>query len=71
MYPWARSYPWAKVSVDGLDALKAWFERVGERPAVKRAVTLPRPVPAFFGEGDVEAEEKANADRFKHELGKR
>ena len=65
MYPYARSYPWAKVSVEGLEHLEAWFARVGERPAVRRALQKPRPVPAFFGEGDEAAEQAANAARFR------
>ena len=27
IYPWARAYIWAKVSVDDLDNLNAWFAR--------------------------------------------
>jgi GST-like protein len=27
-YPWARAYDWAKTSVDGLDNLQAWFDRL-------------------------------------------
>lgn len=64
-YPWARSYYWAKVSVDGLDNLQAWFDRMDARPATQRALELPKPFPAFFGKGDVAASESANADRFK------
>ena len=65
MYPYARAYPWAKVSVDGLDHLKAWFHRLDRRPAIQRALTLPKPFPAFFGEGDEGGSEAANAARFK------
>ena len=49
MYPWARSYPWARVSVDGLDHLREWFERMDARPATQKAITIPKPFPAFFG----------------------
>lgn len=65
MWPWARSYPWARVAVDGLEHLQAWFDRVGARPAVQRAIQLPRPVPAFFGDGDEQAEQRDNARRFE------
>ena len=67
MYPYARSYPWARVSVEGLDHLQAWFARLDERPAIARAIALPNPVPEFFGRGDAEAEARAteaNASRF-------
>ena len=67
LYPYARSYPWARVPVDDLEHLGAWFARVGARPAVQRALQKPRPVPAFFGQVDASAhadEERANAARF-------
>ena len=51
-HPWARSYPWAKVSVAGLDNLQAWFERIDNWPATQKAITIPKPFPAFFGKGD-------------------
>jgi GST-like protein len=63
-YPWARSYPWAKVSVDGLESLKAWFDRMDARPATQKAVTIPKPFPAFFGNGDEATSEAENAARF-------
>ena len=64
-YPWARSYFWATVSIDGLDHLAAWFERLDARPKTQAALQLPEPRPSAFGEGDVEAAAKANAARFK------
>ena len=63
-YPWARSYPWAKVSVEGLDNLKAWFDRIDARPATQKALTIPKPFPAFFGKGDEAASQAENASRF-------
>lgn len=64
MYPYARAYPWAKVSIDGLDDLKAWFGRIDSRPATQRALEKPKPFPAFFGRGDEAAAQAANAARF-------
>ena len=69
-YPWARSHYWAKVSVEGLDDLQAWFDRIDARPATQRAIEKPKPFPAFFGKGDVEALEAANAARFKSDVKK-
>ncbi|MEO0680332.1 MAG: glutathione binding-like protein [Pseudomonadota bacterium] len=69
-YPWARAYPWAKVSVEGLDGLKAWFARIDARPAVQRALTLPKAVPAFWGEADAEDFLKENAGRFAADVPK-
>jgi GST-like protein len=63
-YPWARSYYWAKVSVEGLPNLQAWFDRIDARPATRRALELPKPFPAFFGKGDVAKSEARNASRF-------
>jgi len=64
MYPWARSYPWARVSVRGLPHLRRWFDRLDARPAIQRAVSLPVAFPAFFGQGDEDTAVQANADRF-------
>ena len=63
-YPWARAYPWANVSVDGLDDLKAWFDRIDARPAVGRALEKPKAVPAFWGQADEAAFLAENAARF-------
>lgn len=64
MYPYARSHYWATVSVEGLSNLQAWFDRLDARPAIQRALTLPNPFPAFFGEGDIGASLEQNAARF-------
>lgn len=63
-YPWARAFVWAKVSVDGLPNLQAWFDRIDARPAVQKALTIPKAQPAFWGlEGDDEFAAE-NAARF-------
>lgn len=64
-YPWARSHYWADVSVEGLEHLQAWFERLDARPAIQRALQLPEPRPAFFGEGDVAEGVTKNAAQFE------
>ncbi len=64
-YPWARSFFWANVPVDGLDHLNAWFQRIDARPLTQAALQLPEPRPAFFGQGDVAAATAANAARFR------
>ena len=63
-YPWARAFPWAKVSIDGLAHLKAWFDRIDARPAVQRALEKPKAVPAFWGQADEAAFLAENAARF-------
>ena len=64
MYPWVRSYPWAKVSVEGLDNLQAWFDLIDARPKTQKALTIPKPFPAFFGKGDEASSQAENAARF-------
>ncbi|MEM9477615.1 MAG: glutathione binding-like protein [Pseudomonadota bacterium] len=67
-YPWARAYPWAKVSVEGLNNLNAWFDRIDARPAVQKALTIPKAQPAFWGLADESAFLKENADRFASDV---
>ncbi len=51
---WAHTYAWSGVSIDGLDALAAWLERIGQRPAVVRGKAVP-----------VKLSEVANAEEVK------
>lgn len=67
-YPWARAHVWAKVSVDGLDNLKAWFERLDARPKVRKALTIPKAQPAFWGQADETDFLKENAARFASDV---
>lgn len=41
-WPWIVSHDWSGVSVDGLDHLQRWLGDIGERPAVKRGMDVPR-----------------------------
>ena len=63
-YPWVRAHVWAGVSIDGLDALKAWLARLDARPQVRKALTIPKPQPAFWGEADAADFLQENAARF-------
>ena len=67
-YPWARAYYWAKLSVDGLPHLNAWFDRIDAREATQRALEIPEPFWAFFGKGEIEELERENAERFKDDV---
>ena len=40
-WTWVRSHEWAGVSLDGLDALKNWFDKISARPAVMRGLENP------------------------------
>ena len=64
-YPWARSYPWATVGVEGLDNLQAWFDRIDAMPRVQEALQLPEPRPSAFGQGDMADAARRNAQNFK------
>ena len=68
IYPWARAYSWAKVSIDGLPNLQAWFDRIDARPAVQRALTIPKAQPAFWGQADESELLKENAARFASDV---
>lgn len=43
-WPWIRSHKSAGIDLERFPALKAWFERVGERPAVKKGAEIPERV---------------------------
>jgi GSH-dependent disulfide-bond oxidoreductase len=40
-FPWINIHAWAGVSLDGLDHLKAWRQRLWQRPAVVRGMAVP------------------------------
>jgi GSH-dependent disulfide-bond oxidoreductase len=42
-WPWIISHDWSGVSVEGLEHLQRWLQQVGERPAVKRGMDVPKP----------------------------
>ena len=69
-YPWARAYVWAYVSIDGLDNLKAWFDRLDARPNVQNALTIPKAQPAFWGNADESEFLAKNAARFASDVQK-
>jgi len=70
-YPWARAHIWAKVFVDDLPNLKAWLDRIDARPAVRKALTIPKAQPQFW---DAHADDGAfaaeNAARFAPDVAK-
>ena len=42
-YPWVETHDWSGVSLEGLEAVQDWLQRVGERPAVVRGMAVPTP----------------------------
>lgn len=68
-YPWARAWVWARVSVAGLDHLGAWLARMDARPAVQKALCIPRASPHFWDEtADPGAFAQENAARFASDV---
>lgn len=63
-WSWVRTYKWSGVSMDGLEGLRAWHERMKERPACRRGVEVPVKLPNLdeLGEGE-EAERFAESAR--------
>jgi GST-like protein len=54
---WVRTHPWSGVSVDGLEPLQRWLDKVGERPGVQRGVKVPVDM-AALRKGDGEGAKK-------------
>ncbi|HEX3672710.1 MAG TPA: glutathione S-transferase N-terminal domain-containing protein [Rhizomicrobium sp.] len=54
---WVRTYPWSGVSMDGLDALQRWIDKIAERPAAQRGVKVPVDMEALR-KGDGEGAKK-------------
>ena len=40
-WPWVRLYQRQELNIDSLSNLKSWIERVGDRPACQKGVTIP------------------------------
>jgi len=42
-WSWVHSYKWSGLSIEGLDHLARWIDKVGARPAMKRGKDIPEP----------------------------
>jgi glutathione S-transferase len=42
-WSWVHGHKWSGISIEGLDHLRGWLDRVGARPAVKRGKDVPEP----------------------------
>jgi glutathione S-transferase len=61
-WSWVRTHAWSGVSLEGLEPLQGWMKRMNERPACRRGVDVPFPLPALTGD-DKGAEEFAKGAR--------
>jgi glutathione S-transferase len=52
MWPWARTYKWSGVSIDGLEHLRRWIDAIRERPAVRRGIAVPTDVSNLLQEAN-------------------
>jgi len=46
-WSWVRTHKWSGVSTDGLDHLGRWMSAMSARPACRRGVDVPFPLPAL------------------------
>jgi GSH-dependent disulfide-bond oxidoreductase len=61
---WVRIHPWSGVSVEGLEPLQRWLDKIAERPGVQRGVKVPVDLAAIRkgdGEGAKEAVKSAQS----------
>ncbi len=42
-FTWVSTHEWSGVSLDGLDHVRRWLERIEARPAVQRGLMVPEP----------------------------
>jgi GSH-dependent disulfide-bond oxidoreductase len=42
-FPWVARFEWHKVDLNDFPAVKAWYDRIYERPAVKKGMAVPTP----------------------------
>jgi glutathione S-transferase len=54
-WSWVRTYKWSGVSIDGLAHLPRWLAAMNARPACRRGVDVPFPMPAL-GEDEKSSE---------------
>jgi GST-like protein len=42
-FPWVARFDWHKVDLNDFPAVKRWFDKLYERPAVKKGMAVPTP----------------------------
>jgi GSH-dependent disulfide-bond oxidoreductase len=62
---WVRTHPWSGVSVEGLEHLQRWLDKISERPAVQKGVKVPVDLAAMRkGDGQGAKEVVENAQKI-------
>lgn len=56
---WVRTHAWSGASVEGLDHLQRWIDKIAERPAAQKGVKVPVDIDAIRQGNGKEAEEFA------------
>lgn len=64
-WAWTRTYKWSGVSMEGLEGLRAWHERMKARPACRRGVEVPVKLPNLTEETNAEDERRFAEDARK------
>lgn len=52
---WVRTHKWSGVTVDGLPQLQRWLAAINARPAARRGIEVPYPMPNLVDSDDDEA----------------
>jgi glutathione S-transferase len=58
-WSWVRTYKWSGVSIEGLDHLQRWMGQLNERPACRKGLEVPFPLP------DMDKDDKSAAEFAK------
>ena len=51
-WSWMRTYKWSGVSIDGLEHLQRWHKAMNERPACRKGVDVPFPLPMLADDSE-------------------
>jgi glutathione S-transferase len=60
-WSWVRTYRWSGVSIEGLEHLQRWLAAMNARPACRRGVDVPFPLPMLADESEGAEEFAKNA----------
>lgn len=58
-WTWVYCYKWAGVSIEGLPHLESWLQRLGERPAFQKGISIPEKIDLTDSSKDKERQEGA------------